>query len=79
VRDILSAVGATHVFQSRHFADHPGGSVRIGDGVDSDLRAVGAENLFVCDAPVIPQAWGLPPTLTLLCLGTRLGNYLAAR
>jgi choline dehydrogenase-like flavoprotein len=77
--DILAAAGATHVFESRHFAAHPGGSVRIGDGVDSDLQAVGAQNLFVCDASVIPQAWGLPPTLTLLCLGTRLGEHLAAR
>lgn len=77
-RDILAAAGATQVFQSRHFAAHPGGSVRIGDGVDSDLQ-VGARNLFVCDASVIPQPWGLPPTLTLLCLGTRLGEHLAAR
>jgi choline dehydrogenase-like flavoprotein len=76
-RDILGAAGAKHVFQSRHFAAHPGGSVRIGDGVDSDLQA-GAANLFVCDASVIPQAWGLPPTLTLLCLGTRLGEHLAS-
>lgn len=76
-RDILAAAGAKHVFQSRHFAAHPGGSVRIGDGVDSDLQA-GAAKLFVCDASVIPQAWGLPPTLTLLCLGTRLGEHLAS-
>lgn len=76
-RDILATAGAKHVFQSRHFAAHPGGSVRIGDGVDSDLQA-GAANLFVCDASVIPQAWGLPPTLTLLCLGTRLGEHLAS-
>ena len=78
-RATLAAAGAKHIFQSRHFAAHPGGSVRIGDGVDGDLQAVGAENVFVCDASVIPQAWGLPPTLTLLCLGTRLGEYLAAR
>jgi choline dehydrogenase-like flavoprotein len=75
-RDILAAAGATHVFQSRHFAAHPGGSVRIGDGVDSDLQA-GAAGLFVCDASVIPRPWGLPPTLTLLCLGTRLTEHLA--
>lgn len=77
-RDILAAAGATHVFQSHHFAAHPGGSVRIGDGVDANLEA-GAANLFVCDASVIPQAWGLPPTLTLLCLGVRLGDHLGAR
>ncbi|MES2759455.1 MAG: GMC family oxidoreductase N-terminal domain-containing protein [Pseudomonadota bacterium] len=77
-RDILAAAGATHVFQSHHFAAHPGGSVRIGDGVDANLQT-GADNLFVCDASVIPRAWGLPPTLTLLCLGVRLGDHLLAR
>ncbi len=78
-RDILAACGARHVFRSWHFAAHPGGSVRIGDGVDSDLQASGAADLYVCDASVIPQAWGLPPTLTLLCLGKRLGQHLAAQ
>lgn len=76
-RTILGHAGATHVFASHHFAAHPGGSVRIGDGVDSDLQA-GAQGLYVCDASVIPAPWGLPPTLTLLCLGERLGAHLAA-
>ncbi len=76
-RDILAACDARHVFQSWHFAAHPGGSVRIGDGVDSNLQTATA-NLYVCDASVIPQAWGLPPTLTLLSLGKRLGAHLAA-
>ncbi|MES2901597.1 MAG: FAD-dependent oxidoreductase [Pseudomonadota bacterium] len=75
-RDILAACGARHVFSSWHFAAHPGGSVRIGEGVDHNLQAHAA-GLFVCDASVIPQAWGLPPTLTLLALGRRLGQYLA--
>ena len=77
-REVLAACGAHHVFKSWHFAAHPGGSVRIGEGVDSDLRA-GAANLYVCDASVIPEAWGLPPTLTLLCLGKRLGQHLAGQ
>lgn len=75
-RAILDAAGARHVFKSWHFAAHPGGSVRIGEGVDSDLRTA-APGLYVCDASVIPQPWGLPPTLTLLCLGKRLGRHLA--
>ncbi|MES2318023.1 MAG: GMC family oxidoreductase N-terminal domain-containing protein [Pseudomonadota bacterium] len=74
-REVLAACGARHVFKSWHFAAHPGGSVRIGHGVDSDLRTSTA-GLYVCDASVIPQAWGLPPTLTLLCLGKRLGQHL---
>jgi choline dehydrogenase-like flavoprotein len=74
-RGILRAAGARKIFKSWHFAAHPGGSVRIGEGVDDTLRTSTA-NLYVCDASVIPQPWGLPPTLTLLCLGRRLGQYL---
>lgn len=74
-RGILRAAGARKIFKSWHFAAHPGGSVRIGEGVDSDLQTSTA-NLYVCDASVIPQPWGLPPTLTLLCLGKRLGAWL---
>ncbi len=77
-RDILQAAGASHIFQSHHFAAHPGGSVRIGEGVDANL-ATPTANLYVCDASVIPAPWGLPPTLTLLCLGKRLGQHLAAQ
>jgi choline dehydrogenase-like flavoprotein len=75
-RAILEAADAKHIFKTWHFAAHPGGSLRIGDAVDSNLQTSTA-NLFVCDASVIPQAWGLPPTLTLLCLGKRLGAHLA--
>jgi choline dehydrogenase-like flavoprotein len=74
-RGILRAAGAKKIFKSWHFAAHPGGSVRIGEGVDNTLQT-STPNLYVCDASVIPQPWGLPPTLTLLCLGRRLGQYL---
>jgi choline dehydrogenase-like flavoprotein len=76
-RAILARAGAHHVFQSRHFAAHPGGSVRIGAGVDRYLQTP-TRNLFVCDASVIPEAWGLPPTVTLLCLGKYLAAHLSA-
>jgi choline dehydrogenase-like flavoprotein len=72
---ILGQAGAHHIFQSWHFAAHPGGSVRIGEGVDANLQTA-TKGLFVCDASVIPAPWGLPPTLTLLCLGKRLGTWL---
>lgn len=74
-RRILAAAGARHVFQSWHFAAHPGGTVRIGAGVDADLRTA-TPGLYVCDASVIPEPWGLPPTFTLLCLGERLARHL---
>lgn len=75
-RGILAHAGAHHIFQSWHFAAHPGGSVRINDGVDSQLQTK-TENLYVCDASVIPEAWGLPPTVTLLCLGKYLAQHLS--
>jgi len=74
-RAILRQAGAHHIFQSWHFAAHPGGSVRIGEGVDANLQT-STPGLYVCDASVIPEPWGLPPTLTLLCLGKRLGGQL---
>jgi choline dehydrogenase-like flavoprotein len=75
-RDILQAAGARHVFSSHHFAAHPGGTAPIGTVVDTDL-ATATPGLYVCDAAVLPAPWGLPPTLTLLCLGRRLGRHLA--
>jgi choline dehydrogenase-like flavoprotein len=75
-RGILAKAGARHIFKSWHFAAHPGGSVPIGGQVDSNLQAA-TPGLFVCDASVLPGPWGLPPTLTLLALGKRLGAHLA--
>ena len=74
-REILAHAGARHIFKTWHFAAHPGGSVRIGEGVDRDLQSR-LKNLYVCDASVIPEAWGLPPTVTLLCLAKRLAWHL---
>jgi choline dehydrogenase-like flavoprotein len=77
---ILANAGARHIFKSWHFAAHPGGGIPIGkgidSGVDSDLQA-STPGLYVCDASVLPGPWGLPPTLTLLALGRRLGAGLA--
>jgi choline dehydrogenase-like flavoprotein len=78
-RRILSQAGARHVFQSWHFAAHPGAALAIGGNgpaaVDNELRTA-TPGLFVCDASVLPAPWGLPPTLTLLALGKRLGRRL---
>jgi choline dehydrogenase-like flavoprotein len=75
-RGILAKAGARYVFKSWHFAAHPGGSVPLGERVDSNLQTT-TPGLFVCDASVLPGPWGLPPTLTLLALGKRLGAHLA--
>lgn len=76
-RGILRQAGAKHVFDSHHFAAHPGGTAPVGTVVDTGLQTR-TPGLYVCDAAVLPAPWGLPPTLTLLCLGRRLGRQLAA-
>ena len=73
--EILANAGATHIYRNWYTASHPGGTVKVGDLLDADLRTEYA-NLYVCDASVIPEAWGLPPVLTLIALGKRLAKHL---
>jgi choline dehydrogenase-like flavoprotein len=74
-KKILKNAGVKRVSKSIVFAAHPGGTVKIGDVLDSNLKAE-YDNLYVCDCSVIPEAWGLPPTLTILGLGKRLSKHL---
>jgi choline dehydrogenase-like flavoprotein len=73
---ILERAGAQGVFTTWPLAAHPGGTAKIGDVVDADLKTE-VDNLYVCDCSVIPEELGLPPTLTLLGLGKRLATHLA--
>jgi choline dehydrogenase-like flavoprotein len=75
-KDILKNAGAKGIYKSWYIAAHPGGTVKINDLIDSDLKTE-YDNLYVCDCSVIPQAWGLPPTLTLIGLGKRLAKHLS--
>ena len=75
-KEILKNAGAKDVFKTQYLAAHPGGTVKIGELVDSNLMTE-YENLFVCDCSVIPEAWGMPPTTTLIGLGKRLARYLS--
>lgn len=75
-KTILKNAGAKGIYSGWKLAAHPGGSVKIGDIVDSNLKTK-HDNLYVCDCSVIPGAWGLPPTLTLLGLGKRLASHLS--
>lgn len=72
---ILKNAGATDIYSSWMIAAHPGGTVKIGQAVDQHLKTE-YDNLYVCDCSVIPEAWGVPPTLTLLSLGKRLAKHL---
>jgi choline dehydrogenase-like flavoprotein len=78
-RDILIRAGAKadSIVVTRPGGAHPGGTAAIGQIVDKDLQTR-IENLFVCDASVLPTAPGLPPILTIVALAKRLGKTLAA-
>jgi choline dehydrogenase-like flavoprotein len=77
-RKILRNAGARHIYRTWYLAVHPGGTVKISHAVDANLKT-GIDNLFVCDCSVIPETWGLPPSLTLIALGKRLGKHLSGR
>ena len=73
---ILKNAGARKIFKTWYLAVHPGGTAKINQTVNSDLQTE-IDNLYVCDCSVIPESWGLPPSLTLLALGKRLGKHLS--
>ena len=74
-KEILKNAGAKRIFKTGYLAAHPGGTVKVGDIVDSNLKTE-FDNLYVCDCSVIPEAWGMPPTNTILALGKRLSKHL---
>jgi len=77
-KNILINAGCRGIHTTWKLAAHPGGSVRIGHILDSNLKVKGYENLYVCDCSAVPEPWGLPPALTLVCLGKRLAKHLLA-
>jgi choline dehydrogenase-like flavoprotein len=74
-KKILQNAGARHIYKSWYIAAHPGGTAKIQDIVDTNLKTE-YDNLYVCDCSVIPESFGLPPTLTLVGLGKRLAKHL---
>jgi choline dehydrogenase-like flavoprotein len=47
--------------------------------VDSDHRAWGVPNLFVCDGSVMPTQGSANPALTIMALASRLAERLGDR
>jgi choline dehydrogenase-like flavoprotein len=74
-RRILKEAGATDIYKTWYFAAHPGGTVKLGEFVDANLKTE-IDNLYVCDCSVIPEAWGLPPVLAIVALGKYLARHL---
>jgi len=76
-KEILIKAGADKgsVMVSKPQGAHPGGTAALGTVVDKDLQTK-IDNLFVCDASVLPKAPGLPPIVTLVALAKYLANRL---
>ncbi len=57
---------------------HPMGTAAIGVLVDQDLRLIGSQRIYVCDASVFPDSPGVNPMVTIMALSLRLAEHLAA-
>ncbi len=69
-RVLLMVAGAkSGTIQKREgiYGGHNGASAAIGVVVDKNLQTK-IENLFVCDASVLPESPGLPPMLTIMAI-----------
>jgi len=77
-KQIMAKAGADDesFMVSKPQGPHPGGTAAIGRIVNSELESE-VDNLFVCDASVLPTSPGLPPILTIVALAKRLAKTLA--
>jgi choline dehydrogenase-like flavoprotein len=77
--DILLKAGVKRekIMKTAVVASHPGGTVRIGNLLDKNCQTP-IKNCYCLDTSIIPEAWGLPPTVTVVAMGKRLAKHLTA-
>jgi choline dehydrogenase-like flavoprotein len=80
---VMWAAGATEVVQEARYA-HLVGAARMGSDsatsvVDGFGRTHDIDNLFVCDASVIPTQGSANPGLTIMTLAARTADYLISQ
>lgn len=61
------------IFVTKPRGAHPGGTAAIGEIVDNNLKTE-VNNLFVCDASVLPKSPGAPPIVTIIALAKRFAR-----
>jgi hypothetical protein len=76
--DILLKAGVRRekIVKTSIIASHPGGTVRIGNFLDNNCQTP-IKNCYCLDTTIIPEAWGLPPTVTVVAMGKRLAKHLS--
>jgi choline dehydrogenase-like flavoprotein len=82
-REVLLAAGAKRVLQTDVLSTHIQGGCRMGSDPERSVVNMHGEShevrrLFVGDSSVIPRTLSVNPSLTIMALGTRLADYLAA-
>ncbi len=75
--EILQKAGVKrdNLLKTRIIGAHPGGTVRIGELLDKDCQTP-IQNCYCMDTTIIPEPWGLPPTVTIVAMAKRLANHL---
>ena len=75
--EILLKAGARRddIMKTGIIGAHPGGTVRIGHLLDENCQTP-IKNCYCMDTTVIPEAWGLPPTVTVVAMAKRLAKQL---
>ncbi len=76
--EILMKAGVKRddLVQTGVMAAHPGGTVRIGELLDKDCQTP-IQNCYCMDTTIIPEPWGLPPTVTVVAMAKRLAKHLS--
>ncbi len=79
-REILLRMGANErdIFLGTLNAGHPGGMLPLTSAEASTLHSpLLPDNLYVCDATILPASMGLPPMLTIMALAKRIAKMIA--
>ena len=80
-REILMRMGAKEqdIFLGTLNAGHPGGMLPLTHAEATTLHSpLLPDNLYVCDATILPQSLGLPPMLTIMALAKRIARNIIA-
>ena len=79
-REVLLRMGAKKedIFLGTLNAGHPGGMLPLTEAEAETLHSpLLPDNLYVCDASLLPQSLGLPPILTIMALAKRITKIIA--
>jgi len=77
ITKILKQAGApeSSILPLKPMGAHPSATCRIGEVVDTNLKTE-IDNLYCCDASVMPASLGTPVIWTVVSLGKRLAKHL---